>query len=272
MAKRIGANKRAQMQAQVHRGKRSPRRNGRGVIRLLMLVGVLVGTGYGGVIGVRSCMRWLDGLDVLGVRRVLIAGVERVDSTDVLKTAGVELGTPLHRLRGREISERIEEIAWVKKARVGRRLPGSVVINVTEKEPVAYVNAGGIFVLDEEGRMHRMAAGYFDDLPLVRGLRDSIGENGASYVKMGDFNMLIAFRREVGKAAPGISRRVTQIDFSEETVDIKLESYRTVITLARSRIPQGMRRLRRLVDNMGGESSDSPERIRLQFKNLAYVH
>ncbi len=272
MAKRIGANKRAQLQAQGRSEKRSRKRSGRGVIRLVLLLGILAGAGYAGVQGVRACLRRLDGLEVLGVRRVVITGAERVDSAAVLDSARIEPGTPLHRIGGREIRRRIEKFAWIKKVRIGRRLPGSVVLHITEKKPVAYVNAGGIYVMDEEGRLHRMEAGYFDDLPIVRGVRDSLVENGGRHIKKSDFDMLKEFRREVKNTAPGISKRITQIDFSEETVDIKLESYRTVITLARARVPQGMRRLRRLVENMGGELDDSPERIRLQFESLAYVH
>jgi len=60
---------------------------------------------------------------------------------------------------------------WVASARLARRLPGQVVATVVEHRPAALVQLGGLYLLDDEGRLFKKAAPEDKvDLPIVTGL------------------------------------------------------------------------------------------------------
>src|SRR2546429_1077936 len=60
---------------------------------------------------------------------------------------------------------------WVGSARVGRRLPGEVVGSIAEHRPAALVELGGLYVLDDEGRLFKRAVADDGlDLPILTGI------------------------------------------------------------------------------------------------------
>jgi hypothetical protein len=60
---------------------------------------------------------------------------------------------------------------WVAPATLARRLPGEVLATIVEHRPAALVQLGGLYVLDEEGRLFKRAAPEDGlDLPVVTGL------------------------------------------------------------------------------------------------------
>jgi cell division protein FtsQ len=85
------------------------------------------------------------------VRRVQIEGVHHLSPTDVVSRLAVDttvsVWTDLEPL-----ARRVEADPLVSKARVERRLPGTLVVTVTEKVPIALVPArGGFRAYDRAG-------------------------------------------------------------------------------------------------------------------------
>jgi cell division septal protein FtsQ len=52
-----------------------------------------------------------------------------------------------------ELAARVEALAWVKSAVVRLDLPGKMVVEVIEREPIAMVQADELFLMDGEGRL-----------------------------------------------------------------------------------------------------------------------
>ncbi len=91
---------------------------------------------------------------LLGMDTVEIRGTSRTPAAALRVAAGVNQGDPLLFLDTAAAEQRIEALPWVKAAEVSTELPGTVVVRVRERTPIAWVNApGGAAVLDREGRV-----------------------------------------------------------------------------------------------------------------------
>jgi cell division protein FtsQ len=123
-----------------------------------------------GVLAVVGLLVWVVyGTAVLGVRDVRVVGAESVDPAAVRVAASVPLEVPLARVDLDEVRDRIQAIPPVDRAVVSRDWPGTLVVEVVERTPVAAVPVGRQFVLvDDEGVAYRTVTRSPAGLPLAR--------------------------------------------------------------------------------------------------------
>jgi cell division protein FtsQ len=95
----------------------------------------------------------LLGSRLLAVRSVIVTGTHLVPKAEVLKVAGVRLGTPLIRVNTSQIAARVVTIRQVQSVQVKRSWPDRVLIAVRERTPVLAVTApgGGFDLVDPDG-------------------------------------------------------------------------------------------------------------------------
>lgn len=86
------------------------------------------------------------------ISKVAVEGNRLLTAKEITNAAGIPLGTNIFRVNLREAAARVEAIPAVKEARLFRRLPGEVVVKVTEREAIALVSGGdGFYGLDKVG-------------------------------------------------------------------------------------------------------------------------
>ena len=116
-------------------------------------------------------------LDVDGVR---VAGAARTDPGEVLRRARIEPGDTMVGVDTGQAAARIEDLPWVERATITRQSPGTIEIEVTEREPLALAEIadGRTAVVDREGRVLEVTTTPPPDLPLLAGVRAStaVGE------------------------------------------------------------------------------------------------
>ena len=105
------------------------------------------------------------------VRSVDVKGVQRMDSKPVYEIAldQKSMAMPLVDVAG--IRERLLQYGWVKDARVSRRLPDTLVVDIVERKPTALWQDGGrLSLIDSEGVvLDRVPISAMPDLPLLVG-------------------------------------------------------------------------------------------------------
>lgn len=108
------------------------------------------------------------------VRRIEPKGLNRLDPMKVYEIVDSQRGIamPLVDLRG--IRERLLALGWVKEARVSRRLPDTLVIDIVERQPVAVwqlrQDGQEMRLIDAEGvPLERVGAGNMPDLLVLIG-------------------------------------------------------------------------------------------------------
>ncbi|MEV6346688.1 FtsQ-type POTRA domain-containing protein [Actinoplanes sp. NPDC051851] len=123
-----------------------------------------------GVLLVAGVLTWLVyGTSVLGVRNVEVVGVQVLTADQVRAAAAVQEGRPLAGVDLDRVGARIRALPPVDRVAVSRRWPGTLMIEVVERTPVAAVPAGTRFTLiDGEGVPFRTVAEQPDGLPLAR--------------------------------------------------------------------------------------------------------
>lgn len=156
-----GVRVRARRPASNRRLRRGPPRPWR---RLTLALAVPLGAATV-FLGARAAV---DG-DLFRVREVTFRGL--VNARPAVLVAEAGLG------RRRSIFDDLEAVEarlardpLVRSARVRRELPGRLVVDVREREPVAYWSEGSLWPVDAEGRVLPLAPAYHGwDLPILMG-------------------------------------------------------------------------------------------------------
>jgi cell division protein FtsQ len=91
---------------------------------------------------------------LLRVRSVTVIGARHTTSADVAAAARLADGDNLLLLSTPEVASRTEALPWVRRARVERKLPGTVRVTITERRPAMVFVAGRRrWTLDGSGRV-----------------------------------------------------------------------------------------------------------------------
>ena len=126
-----------------------------------MLLPVAAVTGY----------RYVTRAPSFGVSQVQVTGNARNTAERVLEIGGVSRGPNLLSLDLRQIEERLVADPWIVRAHVDRQLPDRLIVSVHEREPVALLALGALYLVDAKGVIFkRVESGEHFDYPILTGL------------------------------------------------------------------------------------------------------
>lgn len=124
----------------------------------------------------------VSGYQIVGLAHMNRAAVDDV-VTDELRQAAAESGSdkaPQALVDAGAIRRRLLQFGWVKDARVLRRLPDTLVIDIVERKPAAlWQSQGQLALIDSEGVvLDRVPVDKMPDLPLLIGPGANTQEQG----------------------------------------------------------------------------------------------
>jgi cell division protein FtsQ len=107
----------------------------------------------------------------LRVDEVLVVGRRETLGDDLLAALDVARGTPILSVDLVEARDRVLALPWVKSARIERRLPDALFVEIEERIPLALWQRDGVFtMIDQDGDpIHGRKIGRFAGLPIVIG-------------------------------------------------------------------------------------------------------
>ena len=119
----------------------------RRVAELSVLVAAVVGL----VVLGRWTHAYVTTSEHFAVDEAEITGSSHVPAEEVQRLSGLAPGTNIFAVSPGAAARRIEQSPWIESATVRRRLPSQVTIEVTEREAIALVRMGKLFLIDGEG-------------------------------------------------------------------------------------------------------------------------
>lgn len=272
MAKRIGANRRKNLAEKKKKVRKSIRFSFKRILTICAAVVALSGLIAALVFGVRRVSRIVGDQNLFTIQTVRVQGIERIDTATVITLSGLQKGESLIRLNKKEVAERIEGLCWVAEAKVGRRFPSTVVVEVTERKPIALVAIGEVYLTDESGVLIDLPKQQYFNLPVFTGLKDSTLADGKKVLVDEDTQRLQQFIKQVHKTQPEIARRLAQASFDDDgSVRIGLEASSVVIALEQSRVNAGITHLWQILQSIHAQDAQTPKSIDLRYSNIAYV-
>lgn len=105
------------------------------------------------------------------VQKVEVRGVERMDELPVYNIALGQVDRSMLALDLPKVRDEMLHLGWVKDARISRRLPDTLVVDIIERDPVAvWQHDGHLQLIDVNGVvLQSISSGAMPDLPLVVG-------------------------------------------------------------------------------------------------------
>ena len=156
----------------------------RWAIVVVLAVGV-----YGGVvlsrlpigqaIPVGAADRALAASAALGlvVGDIEVVGRETTDRATIMAALAAERGTPILAVSPSRAKEKLESLPWVRSATIERRLPGTLLVRLVERHPLAvWQHAGKHELIDREGAVIPVR-----DLTRFARLPTVVGDDAASH-------------------------------------------------------------------------------------------
>jgi len=161
-----------------------------------ILVLLLVGAGYAVVIMSRSpdgqkllaeaAARMLEASATLGlvVSDIDVEGRETTDAATIMAALAADRGTPILAVNPSRAKQQLESLPWVRSAAIERRLPGTVIVRLSERHPLAvWQHDGKLELIDKQGEVIPVKdLGRFAKLPTVVGERAAA--NAAALIDM----------------------------------------------------------------------------------------
>ena len=105
------------------------------------------------------------------VKSINVTGVHRMDSKPIFALAAGQKSTAMPLVDVSSIRQKLLGYGWVKDARVSRRLPDTLVIDIVERTPAAlWQDADKLSLIDSEGVvLDKVKVSDMPDLPLLVG-------------------------------------------------------------------------------------------------------
>jgi len=172
----------------------------RGAVALGVAGAVSLGAAAWSSLGPGWVAARLAALHIFSVDSLLVSGNRSLSRAEVLTAAGLRTGVSLLGLDLPAVRSRLASHPSVREASVRRRLPGTILVEITERIPCVVVRSDRDLLVDEGGAVVAAAAsGSRSDLPVLTGVEVKAGAltaRGAADAAAGI--ELVAAIREVG--------------------------------------------------------------------------
>lgn len=120
-----------------------------------------------------AAYRTLDSVTFFRLKTIEVSSSKRLTREEILAISGVEPGRDLARLNLKRMGEQLAQNPWVETVHIRRYFPNVLSIAITEREPMAVVNMGFIYYLDNKGNVFKVLnQGDRLDYPVITGFSE----------------------------------------------------------------------------------------------------
>ena len=210
------------------------RDEGRRRLRRLLVLAVVVTAVLGALASTRSAL--------LDVDRVTVAGGTHTTAAEVIDASRIANHQPMVEVDVEGAEGRVEALPWIADAKVVRRWPGAVRIDVTERVAVAQVATtdGAWVLIDVDGRLlERIPAPLASLVRFTKPVSSQPGD---------DLGRRLAASRTVAAAIDEpLDQRISDIGEDGGSVELRLTDGGRVLFGSAEKVPEKLRALEELI-------------------------
>jgi cell division protein FtsQ len=152
------------------------------------------------------------GVSLQSADQIEIRGNRFVTPDAITEKFSADMGRSVVRVPLTERRESIESLPWVEQAHVQRVMPNRILVEISERTPVAFLRTGSdLSMVDAQGViLDRPVEGEFK-FPVVSG----IGEATPKATREQHMNLYVQFMKEIEHVQPGADDHVSEADITE---------------------------------------------------------
>jgi hypothetical protein len=239
------------------------------IAAVCIATGIMVHAHYGTRLAALAAR--MNGMRNPSIDRVVVEGSFAMAPEELLRRAGITLPVTVEKLE-KECLKKIAEInPWIEKARLVGSKKGTATLFVSERRPVALLQLGTVWLVDDAGICMPLKRGVSYNLPLASGLRDSVGNDGIRRLTVSDARRLVTFYSEIDRCDSAFAHTVAQLHFSKGgKVSMTLCGAPTIIFMREDAVAGGLELLARIWAMVATEAR-FPQRIDCSYRNLVFV-
>jgi len=114
----------------------------------------------------------IEQTDLFLLKKIEVTGNRYIDREDILSRVKLELNQPLYQIDPRELTKELLQNKYIRAVSISRNLPGTLVIDVQERQPVFYLIDKYIYMVDESGIiLKKLPTMPINKIPVVTGLK-----------------------------------------------------------------------------------------------------
>jgi hypothetical protein len=215
-------------------------------------------------------------------RQVVIQGAVQVNPDELLKRSGITFPITLEQLKKAQLIALQNASPWIDKIKITGIRDGKITLCISERKPVALLQsgsipsssqqAGAIYLVDACGVCLPLGHNVEYPLPLISGLKDSVGNDGIRRITAAGVSRMDRFFRDAAAADnASFAKRITQLNFGRAPVlRAMVEGSATVVVINENDIAGCIEKYTGIWETVRNDSLE-PLRIDLAYRNLAFV-
>ena len=252
----------------------------------LAIVLLASGTTAGLVMGGLALSRWTENSPVFNLDAIVVEGNRIADKEDIIRVSGLEMGRNIWSADLEETGRRLMLDTRFDRVALSRRLPGTVVVQVKELQPIAIVQLDRLYGVSERAELIPLSPGNgLPDLPVITidasGFRPESGAAESRDLHFETLREAMLVDPEMGRAlylmrvlramSPGMYDELSEIHVSRPNDPIAyMVEGGLAIRFGTGHYPRKIEMLRRTVERLEADAIRT-RLIDLRFKDQVIV-
>ncbi len=224
----------------------------------------------------QQTVRYAHQADAFAIREIVIDGNHQLEDIDVRRAARLQIGSNVFEISAENARNHLLQHPWIAEAKVVRKLPGRVRIEIVERNPVALVALDQLYLVSEEGAVFkRLGVDDPVDLPVITGIASERFYDDFDYRKAILLRSMALLQDYEGA---GLAKRepVSEIHFEGANgIELFVGDDGMNVRLGNGQHRQKLRRLRQVLERLTKENTRpsyvyldnvrSPERVTVRL-------
>lgn len=224
-----------------------------GVLARLLLFAIIVASA---VAGGRLIERHVRTSKSFATQVITLKGTRRLGRDEVLRQAGLAIGKNVFEVSPKTAQRNLLNHPWIASAEVVRRLPGTYRVTISERQAVALLSMGDLYLVADDGTVFKpLTDGDPFDLPIITGVDRETFTSDREF-RISIISDLVAMLDDYARVGLKRREKLAEIHLeSDRGVSFYIGSDATHVRLGRPPYLGKLRRLKKVLDSLEKKKS-----------------